>query len=223
MLKPTLLVPSAGEWSFLEYDQNMAASRNNRRIAFTLVELLVVIAILGILVGLLLPAVNAAREAARRAQCQNNVRQIAYALLNHESAHQYFPAGVTDDDDDLTDGRHNGLVRILPHLEEQSLYDRYDFAADWKSAGNLNVGSQPIALFRCPNSEGLVKPNRVAGAPTDYALSKGDVAYLCNRGVRRGIFDVNLTTKTNQIRDGMSKTLLLGEAHSTTTHTAVPP
>jgi prepilin-type processing-associated H-X9-DG protein len=99
------------------------------------VELLVVIAIIGILVALLLPAVQAAREAARRSQCMNNLKQIGLALLNYESTHKVFPAGrygcdatSTPDCDGLTDAQRVGpsaFVAILPQLEEQALYEQF--------------------------------------------------------------------------------------------------
>jgi prepilin-type N-terminal cleavage/methylation domain-containing protein len=194
------------------------------RVGFTLVELLVVIAIIGILVGLLLPAVNAAREAARRTQCSNNVRQLALAMINYESALGQFPAGVTDDDDDFQDGLHNGLLAMLPYAEEQALYDRYDFGIDWKSGSNLVVAKAQVAILRCPNSNGVIEPDgNLDGAASDYALCKGDIAYLCGDALERGIFDLNSATKIRQIRDGLSKTILLGEALSSNLFPAVPP
>ena len=86
----------------------------NNRSGFTLVELLVVIAIIGILIGMLLPAVQSVREAARRTQCMNNIRQLSLAALNYESAHMHFPSGVIDDDDNLQDAVRNGWVDMLP-------------------------------------------------------------------------------------------------------------
>jgi prepilin-type N-terminal cleavage/methylation domain-containing protein len=99
----------------------------NRRDAFTLVELLVVIAIIGILIALLLPAVQAAREAARRAQCRNHLRQLAVAMLTHESTHGFFPSGGwghrwTGDPDRGTGYRQPGgwAYAVLPYLEGSS-------------------------------------------------------------------------------------------------------
>jgi prepilin-type N-terminal cleavage/methylation domain-containing protein len=202
----------------------VSTGRHQPPSAFTLVELLVVIAIIGILVALLLPAVNSAREAARRTQCSNNVRQLALAMINYESALKRFPTGVTDDDDDFRDGLHNGLVAMLPYAEEQAVYDRYDFGIDWKTGTNLVVAQTPIALLRCPNSNGIIEPDGgVPAAASDYALCKGDTAYLCKDGIDRGIFDINSQTKARQIRDGLSKTLLLGEALSSNLHVTRPP
>ena len=137
--------------------------RSSRR-AFTLVELLVVIAIIGVLVGLLLPAVQSAREAARRMSCANNVKQIGLAVHNHESAFGYFPAG--------TDQRCNGVHwRLLPFLEEMAMseaYDNGDYGAGgswWASGAAWNVprngatppqgrwgaGKPDVSSFLCPS------------------------------------------------------------------------
>ena len=102
---------------------------------FTLVELLVVIAIIGILVALLLPAIQAAREAARRAQCQNNIKNVALATLNYEVTYKIFPMGMTFEPtaanrstvDKLTSFGPNWIINILPNLEEQPLHDQFDF------------------------------------------------------------------------------------------------
>lgn len=110
--------------------RNADVLRSERRAGFTLVELLVVIAIIGILVGLLLPAVQAAREAARRMQCQNNVKQIGLALLNHESAMKVFPPGYVSKPgvgfrDSQTGDEGPGwgwLVMFLPYCEQNSIY-----------------------------------------------------------------------------------------------------
>src|SRR5262245_57645590 len=114
--------------------------------AFTIVELLVVIAIIGILVALLLPAVQAARASARRVKCLNNIRQLGVGLLNYEQANQAFPPGVEIDIARLPNhglcrvtsdvvylpkpGWWSWIVRILPNLEEASLYNRFDLKLD---------------------------------------------------------------------------------------------
>ena len=103
---------------------------------FTLVELLVVIAIIGLLVSLLLPAVNAAREAARRTQCINNLKQIGIALHNYDAAQGYFPYGAADPDCENVDGKvpeRNPMtwrVLILPYMEQQALYDQLQTLAE---------------------------------------------------------------------------------------------
>ncbi len=132
---------------------------------FTLVELLVVIAIIGILIALLLPAVQAAREAARRMHCANNLKQIGLALLNYESQHGVFPpGGVTKtttcnlSGSEADDSMAPWTVVILPFLEDMARYKEYDlraaFAPTYRITGATNYSKQfkPNAKFECPRS-----------------------------------------------------------------------
>ena len=125
----------------------------NPKIGFTLVELLVVITIIGILIALLLPAVQAAREAARRMQCQNNLKQIGLALLNYESANQVFPPGG------LPVGSYgtSWWVRILPYVEGSNFADRYDYSQggwvnSWNTAQLTLLQNQQFSFMHCPSS-----------------------------------------------------------------------
>jgi prepilin-type N-terminal cleavage/methylation domain-containing protein len=138
----------------------------DRRRGFTLVELLVVIAIIGILVALLLPAVQAAREAARRAQCQNNIKNAALAVLNYESNRRITPQGMTfpmafeSSINTLRLFNANWIISILPYLEEQPLYDSFDFkrpindpALPLTKNRNYIARGTSIPVLLCPSDE----------------------------------------------------------------------
>jgi len=161
-------------------------SKMRSRSGFTLVELLVVIAIIGILVGLLLPAVQAVREAARRTTCQNNLRQIGLALLNYESAHSHFPPGqtwtVTKDQNPNRIG-YSWFSQVLSQLEESNIDSKLDQELWPEAPGNQLAISSTIAVALCPstgdidkdrNSQGLIKNFSFSGqsvfdlACTDY-------------------------------------------------------
>ena len=186
------------------------------RRAFTLVELLVVIAIIGILIGMLLPAVQAVREAARRTDCGNNIRQLALANLNYESTHGHLPMGVQDSDDDLRDAIHAGWVFLLPYLEAENVADMYDLSSDWRSVENHQLAGQFDPTFlRCASSPSFCEQNGGFSIPaSDYALSKGPEGYLYRRTNSVGMFDVNVETKFADVRDGLSNTFMIGEAAS---------
>ncbi len=124
---------------------------HEKRHGFTLVELLVVIAIIGILIALLLPAVQSAREAARRMQCSNNLKQIGLALHNYHSAHKSFPPGG------IASNELSFLVFILPYIEQKPLYDQFNFNAgsytlgSATSNGRAEHGQVAIPCYLCPS------------------------------------------------------------------------
>ncbi|MCA9235594.1 MAG: DUF1559 domain-containing protein [Planctomycetales bacterium] len=178
----------------MNQDENQSLSRSRR--GFTLVELLVVIAIIGVLVALLLPAVQAAREAARRAQCQNNLKNIALAVMTYESSKGEFPAPAyivpNVNQDTFKDQRlfTNWLIEILPQVELQNLYDRID--AKWnvtapadskRITDPASVNPNDVAeiatevpLFLCPSDNGANNPfvggyNNLAWARGNYGLN----------------------------------------------------
>ena len=127
------------------------------RSGFTLVELLVVITIIGILISLLLPAVQAAREAARRAQCQNNLKQLGLGLMNYESTFKAFPpASVWQNLSDMNTQnqgnlRQNWAIIILPFIEQQPLYDSFDLSLPISDAANRDERGVELSTMLCPS------------------------------------------------------------------------
>ncbi|MGA2700282.1 MAG: DUF1559 domain-containing protein [Isosphaeraceae bacterium] len=126
----------------------------SRHPAFTLIELLVVIAIIAVLISLLLPAVQSAREAARRAQCVNNLKQLALAVMNYESANNAFPAAGFDCYCETPGTVNNGpswLVAICPQMEQSQIYNAYNFSITWRSYPNITVTNAQIDSLICPS------------------------------------------------------------------------
>jgi prepilin-type N-terminal cleavage/methylation domain-containing protein/prepilin-type processing-associated H-X9-DG protein len=196
---------------------------------FTLIELLAVIAIIGLLVGLLLPAVQSAREAARRSACMNGVRQMALALLNHQSVNAQFPKGLvcTTGVCDLTgsfdgsfaarsfDWGESFVIRILPFMDSQAVYDQYDFSRPNHWASNREVVSAPLPMLLCPSRD---RVNTWGGRTKihyggNYGAGRAISETLSWPRTLRGVFDAarQWGASTAHITDGMSQTLLLGE------------
>jgi prepilin-type N-terminal cleavage/methylation domain-containing protein/prepilin-type processing-associated H-X9-DG protein len=194
-----------------------------RRRAFTLVELLVVVSIIGLLVGLILPAVQAAREASRRMKCLNNLKQIGLASHNFESANGSFPQGSS-----LGNSNASALVFLLPFLEQGSRYNQFDLTLDVSDApANSTARTQDIAMFLCPSdpSSGVWQDAAfVAGQPPSVM---GRSNYFGNLGLHGwaynqkasflkdprhvGIFAYVSTTRLADITDGSSNTALFAE------------
>jgi prepilin-type N-terminal cleavage/methylation domain-containing protein/prepilin-type processing-associated H-X9-DG protein len=197
-----------------------------RRSGFTLIELLVVIAIIGILVGLVLPVVQAAREAARRTQCTNNLKQIGLAALNYESMNGTLPASniVTGSTGAVVwKNNFSTLTRILPELEQESAYNAANFAQKDSSPINTTVCGLLVQAFLCPSdpqssSQAFNDRGTVFGR-TNYGSCDGDWYVFSFPGAgpnwagmpSRTAFTVNGARQIAQLSDGMSNTLLYAE------------
>jgi prepilin-type N-terminal cleavage/methylation domain-containing protein/prepilin-type processing-associated H-X9-DG protein len=187
-----------------------------KRSAFTLIELLVVIAIIGVLVGLLVPAVQKVREAASRTACSNNLKQIGLGLHNYHDANKKFPPSNTAS----LKKKHSWIPFILPYLEQDNLFQQYRFDKNWSSAKNKKAVSTPLRLFQCPATP---VQDRVDGkfkslpACVDYNAVEGVSPNLVLLGFvpptlnLHGIMFKNSNTKLTDIWDGTSNTIMVGE------------
>ncbi len=240
------------------------------RRGFTLVELLVVIAIIGILIAMLLPAVQAARESARMVQCSNSIRQLGLALLNYESARKQFPYssywkkyGTTNVTLDLSTINQpnnaqlgeNWVIKILPQIENKTLLATMDLTKPISGTktyqGNMDARAVPLSIMLCPSdpyngkpfigkassltnqmgdnwargnyaanaSMGYMTPTNGASGGTGTTQTLGGVGISPNKPesggwgdrLRRGVMGANAAIGLEDVRDGTSKTLLLGE------------
>jgi prepilin-type N-terminal cleavage/methylation domain-containing protein/prepilin-type processing-associated H-X9-DG protein len=203
------------------------------RTGFTLVELLVVIAIIGILVAFLLPAVQAAREASRRSQCQNNLKQIGLAVQNHHDARRAFPMGRNGWDQKAV----SWAFFLLPYLEETAIYNSWVPTERVDNDRNAATMRTPIEAYACPsrrraaadrNFDNNNKPPLVLGAGTlaDYSANtgiklmtgmtsdenSGGIFGNYSRIVAGPIFSGSHIS-ARQVEDGLSKTIAIGERH----------
>jgi len=146
---------------------------------FTLIELLVVIAIIAVLVSILLPAVQQAREAARKSQCRNNLKQIVLAHHNFESAHGYLPYG--DRLNEKNDKKVGPGAQILPYIEQSALYDRYDWSTDWYQPANQEVVKTILPTFACPTTP--VQNRMFSGTEGGVSFEAATCDYMAPSGV----------------------------------------
>ncbi|MCE9552633.1 MAG: DUF1559 domain-containing protein [Planctomycetes bacterium] len=204
----------------------------NRRAGFTLVEMLVVVAIIGILIALLLPAIQSARESARNVQCKNHLRQLAIAMHLHEDAKGYFPAGIKQTIFPSAP-RYRGVslfAAILPYYEQSALLETWDFDDPNNNAlggsSSRTAKLQPAML--CPSD--TLQSNPVVRGGTTYALTSyggngGTWSYFPDQANTDGVFHTTGTgsepvanqkeVRPQDISDGLGNTLFLGERNHT--------
>ncbi|MEX0794029.1 MAG: DUF1559 domain-containing protein [Pirellulaceae bacterium] len=206
-------------------------SRNShysyRPSGFTLVELLVVIAIIGVLVALLLPAVQQAREAARRMSCSNNLKQIGLALHNYHDTHNAFPAGFVDtnpdhaaDSEQGPEGNINGLAwsaMVLPFMEQSALYDQIrtqtgGFGRHWNHGGTIDAATVGLEAYSCPSDTmPLLNSGRSGFGKTNYKANAGTKA----ANDKLGVLWAASNTRIRDITDGTSNTMMVVESSAT--------
>jgi prepilin-type N-terminal cleavage/methylation domain-containing protein len=179
-----------------------------RRCGFTLVELLVVIAIIGVLVAILLPAVQAARESARRLNCSHNLAQIGVGVLNYEAAHGVYPPGTIEPQGPIYQEpkgyHHNWIVQILPYLEERNAWAHVDQSVGVYHANNAPVRSLSFRVLLCPSSADERR------ARSCYAAVHHDVEAPIDTD-NQGVFFLNSHVTRDDVTDGPAHTLYIGE------------
>jgi prepilin-type N-terminal cleavage/methylation domain-containing protein/prepilin-type processing-associated H-X9-DG protein len=187
--------------------------RTRPRTGFTLIELLVVIAIIAVLIALLLPAVQSAREAARRAQCVNNLMQISLALKNYEAAHEMLPPGVVNPTGPIKNtpqGYHvSWIVQILPYIEQRNIFSNVDFSAGMYQPNNVTVRAVRLNSFLCP-SDAMAGGTSADVGQSSYAGCHNDVEAPIAAD-NTGVFFLNSQVRYEDIPDGSSNTIFLGE------------
>ncbi|MDZ7616694.1 MAG: DUF1559 domain-containing protein [Patescibacteria group bacterium] len=200
---------------------------------FTLVELLVVIAIIGILIALLLPAVQSAREAARRLQCTNHLKQWGLAMLLYEQANKRVPFGTISGSNLLGSGdspgrgvvptgagpngenrRQTFVIALWPYIEQNQLYDTYDFRYNFYSDENRTLITAQVPLYHCPSDPGseMWRANQYTHVRGNYVVNWGNASFRQTESDFMGApFSMNKQVRLAAFTDGVSNTMLMSE------------
>ncbi|MHC4880451.1 MAG: DUF1559 family PulG-like putative transporter [Planctomycetota bacterium] len=194
-----------------------------RRKGFTLIELLVVIAIIAILVALLLPAVQSAREAARRMQCKNNLKQIGLAMHNYHGVHGTMPMSFAVDYN-TPGGEWSVHARLLPYVDEANLFMQIDLSQPYSSgdSASLGVATTRVPMYLCPSEPNdrvrLDSAGQQIHYPTNYGFNAGGWFTWSNasRQIGTGVFHPNRGMRLADITDGTSSTLACSEVKTFT-------
>jgi prepilin-type N-terminal cleavage/methylation domain-containing protein len=188
-----------------------------RRRGFTLIELLVVVAIMAILIALLLPAVQQAREAARRTQCKNNLVQINLALQNYHQAHEVLPPGsvnATGPIHNVPEGFHHGwYTSLLPYLDEQPVYKHIDPDVSIYDPVQAVARGAVLEVLACPSEPGPQKSSRTDDSPaalTNFAGVHHPVEAPID-ATNHGVLFLNSRVRMSDVADGVSHTIFVGE------------
>jgi len=210
-------------------NRRVGMNRNRQRPAFTLIELLVVIAIIAVLIALLLPAVQQAREAARRSQCKNNLKQMGLALHNYHDIHRTFPSGYVKG---AIAGGWGWGVMLLPMLDQAPLYNQLNVGTAHLTnpASSTPLALTPISVYRCPSDIGpAINVNRGSFGTSNYAGMMGAHQYCVvddpnisggavggsiaggDQNAGNGMLYVNSATRMRDVTDGSSNTIVVGE------------
>ncbi len=208
---------------------------DDSRQGFSLIELLVVIAITGVMLAILLPAAQKVREAAKRTQCANNLKQLGLALQNYHDANGIFPPALQRAQGNGSEAMTTGYALLLPYVEQHNLYRTYHLDAPWFAKVNAAAAATEVKLFYCPSNRqlggidlrnfakewNLELPVFVGGC--DYAFSKGANGHITGGWAStplpmRGVFGLSFMGKhepgvmLKDIRDGSSVTFAMGDA-----------
>ncbi len=202
-----------GRGAFLHRDQDAPLPQCpkvttvlRKRLAFTLIELLVTISIIGILIALLLPAVQSARESARRVDCTNRLKQWGLALHNYHDTHSILPPGsISRGPASAPLSGWGWQAMILPQIEQSALYGRCNFSLHTAHGGNRALIGNPIPFSRCPSDS--TEESFEVDLPGHALLTAASGNYVGSGHVLSGLSD----TKFSKVTDGLSQTLLVGE------------